>query len=169
MADELRQPLKQRRFGDRFKALRPTRLLFASVMAASIAIAAGTWLAVTPYPMAGEPVVTVKVAPLSDPVETSSVSDSDKAAEDAAKHGDLAPADAPKTPQITIVGGDEASLPPLPSHDQSLTPAPQRSVSRKAPSACCPASPVPAAHRSMSMPATSIPGHWPASGPRWRC
>ena len=133
MADELRQPLKQRRFGDRFKALRPTRLLFASVMAASIAIAAGTWLAVTPYPMAGEPVVTVKVAPLSDPVETSSVSDSDKAAEDAAKHGDLAPADAPKTPQITIVGGDEASLPPLPSHDQSLTPAPQRSVSQKGP------------------------------------
>ncbi len=133
MADELRQPLRRRRFGDRFKALRPTPLLFASLMAALIAIGAGTWIAVTPYPMAGEPVVTVKVAPPSDPVETASISDAKKAAEDAAKAGDLAPSDAPSEPQITIVGNDEASLPPSPSRDQPLTPAPQRSVSQKGP------------------------------------
>ncbi len=132
MADELRQPLRRRRFGDRLKALHPSGLLLASIAVGVIAIGGATWLKLTPYPMAGEPVITVKVAPLSDPVETATVPSKEQTADDTIRPGDLAPEDAPAEPQITIVGGDEASL-PSPLREQTLTPAPQRSVSQKGP------------------------------------
>jgi len=133
MADELRQPLRRRRFGDRLRALRPSGLVLAGLAVAVIAAGGATWLVITPYPDAGEPKVTVKVAPLSDPVETASVPSKKKPADDATKAGDLAPEDAPAVPEITIVGGnEEASLQPQAS-DKPLTPAPQKSVSQKGP------------------------------------
>ena len=133
MADELRQPLRRRRFSDRLKALRPSGLVLASLAVAVIAAGGATWLAITPYPDAGEPSVTVKVAPLSDPVETASVANNKKPADDMIKAGDLAPEDAPAEPQITIVGGGEEASLQRPSRKQPLAPAPQKSVSQKGP------------------------------------
>ncbi len=133
MADELRQPLRRRRFSDRLKALRPSGLVLASLVVAIIAVSGATWLAITPYPNAGEPSLTVKVAPLSDPVETASVPNEKKPADDMVKAGDLAPEDAPAEPQITIVGDGEEALLQRPSRKYPLTPAPQKSVSQKGP------------------------------------
>jgi len=133
MADELRQPLRRRRISDRLKALRPSRLVMASLAVTLIAVGGATWLAITPYPDAGEPSVTVKVAPLSDPVETASVSNQKKPADDAIKPGDLAPEDAPAEPQITIVGGGDVASLERPTREPPLTPAPQKSVSQKGP------------------------------------
>lgn len=133
MADELRQPLRRRRIGDRLKALRPSGLVLASLALAVIAAGAATWLAITPYPDAGEPSVTVKVAPLSDPVETASTTGTKKPADDTVRPGDLAPEDAPAVPQITIVGGGEEASLEHQASQRSLTPAPQRSVTQKGP------------------------------------
>jgi polysaccharide deacetylase 2 family uncharacterized protein YibQ len=126
MADELRQPLRRRRFGDRLLARRPSGLILASFALGLVVAAAGTWLARTPYPMAGEPVVTVKVAPPSDPIETASV------ASDEAPVEDVAVEDAPAEAEITIVGGEEASR-QRPAREEVLIPAPQKTVSEKGP------------------------------------
>lgn len=133
MADELRQPLRRRRVGDRLRALRPSGLVLASLTVAVIAVGSATWLAITPYPDAGEPSVTVKIAPLSDPVETASIASKKKPADDMVKPGDLAPEDAPAEPQITIVGGGEEATLETPARDKPLAPAPQKSVSQRGP------------------------------------
>jgi hypothetical protein len=108
------------------RARRPSALILASAVAGLMAVAAGTWLVVTPYPMAGEPVVKVKIAPATDPIETASVASDQAALEDELVE------DAPAEAEITIVGGEEASL-PRPGRVEALTPAPQKSVSEKGP------------------------------------
>jgi hypothetical protein len=125
MADELRQPLRRRRFGDRLKALRPTPLKAASLVVGLAAILFGAWLALAPYPQGIEPMVRMKVAPATDPIETAS-SKTEETGEDVAAE------DVPAEPEITVVGEEVAAL-PRPRRDLALAPAPQQAVSEKGP------------------------------------
>lgn len=64
MQENLRKPLKRRTLKDRLKKLKPSGLQVASVLAGVMMLAAGTWLYLHKVPLAGEPVVAMKIGPL---------------------------------------------------------------------------------------------------------
>src|SRR5437763_3336012 len=61
--DELRQPLKKRGLAERWWAQRPSALRAASAAAVISFGIFGAWLVRTPYPNAGEPLVTLAIPP----------------------------------------------------------------------------------------------------------
>lgn len=81
LRDELRQPLRRRGTFEKLWALRPSALAAASLAAPVIVAAIGVCLVRTPYPYAGEPIVTVSIPPVEE-LKTSSI---DKAPEVEAK------------------------------------------------------------------------------------
>lgn len=88
--DELRQPLRKRSLRERLWARRPSPLLAAAIFAAGGFIALSAWAVQTPYPFAGEPIVTAAI-PAVEELQTASttppeeaVSDEEPAAEEAA-------------------------------------------------------------------------------------
>jgi polysaccharide deacetylase 2 family uncharacterized protein YibQ len=70
--DELRQPLKKRKLTQRLLARRPSLLLTTSALLAAGFVAATVWAVRTPYPYAGEPVVTAAI-PAPEEIKTSSI------------------------------------------------------------------------------------------------
>ena len=64
--DELRQPLRKRSLNERLWAKRPSSLLAVSILAASGFIALFAWAIQTPYPFAGEPIITAAIPPLEE-------------------------------------------------------------------------------------------------------
>ena len=62
--DELRQPLKKRGLAQRWWAERPSPLQAATAAAVISFGIFGAWLVRTPYPNAGEPLVTLAIPPL---------------------------------------------------------------------------------------------------------
>ena len=64
--DELRQPLKKRSLAERLWAKRPSPLLAASILTACGFIAVSAWAIHTPYPFAGEPIVTAAIPALEE-------------------------------------------------------------------------------------------------------
>jgi len=92
--DELRQPLRKRSLGERLWAKRPGALAVASVLALAGFTGGGVWLSRLPYPMAGEPVVSMVIPPVEVVKETASTTPAPDAADsDAVTTGDTAPAD----------------------------------------------------------------------------
>ncbi|CAN5435296.1 divergent polysaccharide deacetylase family protein [soil metagenome] len=77
--DELRLPLRKRGVRERLWAKRPTGLQLASLAAVALFGLGGIWLVTTPYPDAGQPVITAKIPPVEE-LKTASV---DKVKEDA--------------------------------------------------------------------------------------
>jgi polysaccharide deacetylase 2 family uncharacterized protein YibQ len=61
--DELRQPLRRRGLAERLWAARPSALQAASLAASSAFALLALWLVLTPYPHAGEPVITLNIPP----------------------------------------------------------------------------------------------------------
>jgi uncharacterized protein len=61
--DELRQPLRKRSLRQRLWARKPSLLLSTSVLLAAGFIGACVWAVRTPYPYAGEPIVTAAIPP----------------------------------------------------------------------------------------------------------
>ena len=97
--DELRQPLKRRSALERLWAQRPTGLQLVALGVIGAFAFVGSWLVTTPYPHAGEPIVTAQIPPIEE-LETASI-DSAKgsAVPDAAEITDPAEEDADATPQ----------------------------------------------------------------------
>jgi uncharacterized protein len=61
--DELRQPLKKRKLTQRLWARKPGLLLTTSVILSAGFLAFSTWAIRTPYPYAGEPIITAAIPP----------------------------------------------------------------------------------------------------------
>lgn len=110
--DELRQPLRKRHFGQRLWAVRPNGLVLASVAALAAFAGAGAWLLTLPHPFAGEPIITVAVAPLeelptaaTDPAppvdETADAASADTGREQVGDAVSVAP-EAPNNDAVTI-------------------------------------------------------------------
>jgi len=72
--DELRTPLKRRSLRERLWARRPSALGLATALVAAVFTGGATWLAVTPHPLAGEPVVVAEIPPVTEQVITASTS-----------------------------------------------------------------------------------------------
>jgi polysaccharide deacetylase 2 family uncharacterized protein YibQ len=64
--DELRKPLRKRKLKDRLLARRPSLFALAAMTLVVLFMAGGTWLAVTPRPLAGEPVVIAAIPPAAE-------------------------------------------------------------------------------------------------------
>jgi polysaccharide deacetylase 2 family uncharacterized protein YibQ len=64
--DELRQPLRKRSLGERLWARRPSPLLAVSLLTACGFVALSAWAVQTPYPFAGEPIITAAIPPLEE-------------------------------------------------------------------------------------------------------
>lgn len=107
--DELRQPLRKRTLKQRLMARRPSLFSATAVSLVAAFLAGGAWLALTPHPLAGEPVVTAAIPPA---VEVSTASTTPAPEEEA----DLA-FDNPEevidqsAVEIKVVGGGEEELP----------------------------------------------------------
>jgi polysaccharide deacetylase 2 family uncharacterized protein YibQ len=109
--DELRQPLRRRSLTERLWAKRPGALATASALVLTIFVVGATWLSRVPYPLAGEPVVTVAVPP-PEPLNTASMTEPQageaEASGDAAENGGEEP-----------VFNVETEPPPEPAPDYS--------------------------------------------------
>ena len=64
MQDNLQQPLKRRTLNDRFKRLKPSALQSTSLLIAIAMLLGGIWLYRQDIPLAGQPVVAIKIHPL---------------------------------------------------------------------------------------------------------
>src|SRR6185295_15364341 len=62
--DELRQPLRRRGAWEKLWAKRPSALFATSLATALGLVALAFWLALSPYPFAGEPIVIVEIPPV---------------------------------------------------------------------------------------------------------
>src|SRR5438876_12163039 len=69
--DELRQPLRKRSPGERLWAKRPSALVLAPILTVAVFGGGSLWLSRIPYPLAGEPVLTLAIPPLA-PLATAS-------------------------------------------------------------------------------------------------
>ena len=70
--DDLNQPLHKRSLSQRLWEKRPSALAAAYVVVLAGMIAGGTYIARLPHPFAGEPIVTLAMAPLEE-IKTASV------------------------------------------------------------------------------------------------
>jgi len=122
--DELRQPLRKRSLSERLWAKRPGRLAVASALALAGYVGLGLWLARTPHPFAGEPVVTAAIPPAEE-VQTSSIATVETGGEDASAGTEALDeteiAVEPEEP-VRITGYDEVNI--VVSSNRPLTPAP---------------------------------------------
>jgi polysaccharide deacetylase 2 family uncharacterized protein YibQ len=136
--DELRQPLKKRGLAERLWAARPSALQAASLAAIFVFTAFGVWVARTPYPNAGEPVVTLAIPP-AETIKTASIdppiqqTDAQNAPEDTASVEDSAPesADTEEDTSDNQVVETDASIIVAPR--RPLAPAPIAAVTEEGP------------------------------------
>ena len=107
--DELRQPLRKRTLKQRLMSRRPS--LFAATAASLVAafLAGGAWLALTPQPLAGEPVVTATIPPAVE-MTTASTSPAPEEEPDLAFENPEEVIDQSAI-EITVVGGSEEEPP----------------------------------------------------------
>jgi polysaccharide deacetylase 2 family uncharacterized protein YibQ len=95
--DELRQPLRRRGAFEKLWAMRPSALPAATLSTLLVLALVVAWLIRTPYPYAGEPIVTVSIPPVEE-LTTSAV---DKAPEAEAKADKPAETVEPEDPADT--------------------------------------------------------------------
>lgn len=136
--DELRQPLKRRGAFEKLWAKRPSALMAVSLATALLLTLFAIWLIRTPYPFAGEPVVTLRIPPAEE-LKTASIDkapDAEAAAEKPAEaDGESETGETQKleileaTPQETVE--TEAAI--IVSPRRSLKPAPIAEVSETGP------------------------------------
>lgn len=69
--DELRQPLRKRSFKQRLWSRRPSLFAVSALSLAAAFFAGGVWLAMTPQPLAGEPVVVAAIPPAEEIITAS--------------------------------------------------------------------------------------------------
>lgn len=130
--DELRQPLRRRGAFEKLWAMRPSALTAASLAMVLFLALMASWLARTPYPYAGEPIVSVRIPPVED-LKTAAI---DKAPEAPAAAEE--PADRGETQKVEILEAEpqetvETDAAIIVSPRRSLKPAPFAEVSEAGP------------------------------------
>jgi uncharacterized protein len=130
--DELRQPLRKRGAFEKLWAKRPSALLAASLATALFLSLVAAFLTLTPYPYAGEPIVTVRIPPVEE-LKTASI---DKAPEAPAEAEE--PADSGEAQKVEILEAEpqetvETETAIIVSPRRSLKPAPLAEVSEAGP------------------------------------
>jgi polysaccharide deacetylase 2 family uncharacterized protein YibQ len=136
--DELRQPLRRRGAFEKLWAKRPSALIAASLATLMILSLVALWLVRTPYPYAGEPIVTLRIPPVEE-LKTASI---DKAPEVESKAGKPPepeePADSGDRQKVEILEAEpqetvETDAAIIVSPRRSLKPAPFAEVSEAGP------------------------------------
>ena len=123
--DELRQPLKKRKLRERLWARRPSLLLTTSVLAAAGFMAASVWALRTPYPFAGEPILTVAI-PVPEEIKTASTTPpANEAQSEEAVTDDAAPAVTVEAPVAQDIYQTEASIEVAPRRPLRAAPVPE--------------------------------------------
>src|SRR6185436_17838531 len=125
--DELRQPLKKRGLFERLWANRPSALQAASLAAALVFASAIVWAVRTPYPNAGEPVVTLAIPPAKE-VATASTDKPSTASDDTEAEPEAAEAPPPEEDQVIQT---QASI--IVAPHRALAPAPIAAVTEEGP------------------------------------
>jgi uncharacterized protein len=125
--DELRQPLKKRGLFERLWANRPSALQAASLAAALVFSSVIVWAVRTPYPNAGEPVVTLALPPAE--VMTAST-DKPPATVDDDAEADPVAAEAPPPEEDQVIQ-TQASI--IVAPHRALAPAPIAAVTEEGP------------------------------------
>ncbi|MGE0239061.1 MAG: divergent polysaccharide deacetylase family protein [Parvibaculaceae bacterium] len=132
--DELRQPLKRRGALEKLWAKRPSALVASALATALLLTALAAWLIHTPYPFAGEPIVTLRIPPV-EALETASIDKAPEApkpaeTEETADSGDDQKIEILEaSPQETV----ETETAIIVSPRRSLKPAPLAEVSETGP------------------------------------
>lgn len=130
--DELRQPLRKRSAIERLWARRPSLLAAATVAVVLGFMGTGVWLVRKPYPLAGEPVVTVAIPPLEDVKTASTTAPEDQPADTEAIAANDTGSEAPPVEEIVAdPEPQEANIIVAPR--QSLKPAPIAAVAEASP------------------------------------
>lgn len=129
--DELRQPLKKRSLAQRLWARRPRPVALAACLLGLIFLLGGSWLVLTPRPLAGEPVFTAAIPPPVTELATASTDQPDGEETEASPEDVIDQSAA----EITVIGDDapeeqeaqqDASI-FIPVH-RALKPAPMEDV-----------------------------------------
>lgn len=129
--DELRQPLRKRSLGERLWARRPTALQLASVSFAVMLSGVAVWLIRTPQPFGGEPVVRLKIPPVSE-VMTASVDKPEEAEAPAEKPAETTEPDIEILPDDRQAVQTDSAIIITPPR-RALAPAPIAAVSEEGP------------------------------------
>jgi uncharacterized protein len=123
--DELRQPLRKRKLRQRLWARRPSLLLSTSVLAAAGFIAAAVWAVRTPYPYAGEPIITAAI-PAPEQLKTASTTaPQEEVLAEESVTDDAAPAVTVEAPVAQDVYQTEASIEVAPRRPLRAAPVPE--------------------------------------------
>lgn len=110
--DELRQPLRKRSLRQRLWSRRPSLLVFSALSLMATFIVGGTWLVLTPRPLAGEPVIMAAIPPAEEIITSSTTSVEEEVPEgEAADTEDVIDQSAA---EITILDGEETEQPEKP-------------------------------------------------------
>ena len=107
--DELRQPLRKRSLRERLWARRPSLFAFTAFTLGAVFVAGGTWLVLTPRPLAGEPVVVAAIPELTELITASTTpagEDSEATAPDAAEATDEPAGQIGGEAQIKVMDGN---------------------------------------------------------------
>ncbi len=121
--DEFRQPLRKRSLKQRLWAKRPSLFAFTAISLVAGFLAGGAWLALTPHPLAGEPVLVVDIPPVQDLMTAStSPAEGEPLEEGAADPEEVIDQSAA---EILLVGEEEQEAPDY-QNETSVIVAPHR-------------------------------------------
>lgn len=123
--DELRQPLKKRKLRQRLWARRPSLLPSTSVLAAAGFIAASVWAVRTPYPYAGEPIITAAIPAPEEMKTASTTPPQEEVLAEESVTDDAAPAVTVEAPVAQDVYQTEAAIEVAPRRPLRAAPVPE--------------------------------------------
>jgi polysaccharide deacetylase 2 family uncharacterized protein YibQ len=118
--DELRQPLRKRSLMQRLWSRRPSLFAMSAVSLAVAFFAGGAWLALTPRPLAGEPVVVAAIPPAEEIITSSTTSIVE---EEATEEEDLDTEDVIErsAAEITVFDGEPPEQPEKPDFQKEAS------------------------------------------------
>ncbi len=115
--DELRQPLHRRTASERLWSRRPGALAAAWMLAAFGFVALVVWAVVTPHPLAGEPMVTAAIPPVTElDIASASITEPEVAldAEPLPEEAEAEATSGARSEEATIIVPGRRPLPPAP-------------------------------------------------------
>ncbi len=113
--DELRQPLRRRTTAERLWARRPSLLSGAWMLAGAGFVALSIWAVSTPYPLAGEPVVTAAIPAATElDIATAALAEPEELVTEEVVPEEAEPVPEPPSDEATIIVPKRRPLAPAP-------------------------------------------------------